>query len=150
MTGSEGTTNVVGINLPAFAGSPKNLPNEVLLIIFELLTKHQLKTFRCVCKLFARLAAPLLFDSIYISPHKLNLDVFRKIAEHQDLCQYPRTLIYDIQDFENTIDPQEYYKKLCRQLYGFLAAYPEDSIRHVDKELEGLLRMAKENGMLPK
>ncbi|MCJ1463568.1 hypothetical protein MMC07_002176 [Pseudocyphellaria aurata] len=145
-----GPLGVGEIDLPAIAGSPKNLPNEVLLIIFKLLTKPQLKAVRCVCKLFARLAAPPIFDKIYISPHKLNLDVFRKIADHPDLCQYPRTLVYDVQEFKKTIDPQKYYRGLCSQLYSFLAVYPKDCIRHVDKELEGLLGMAKGHGYYPK
>lgn len=154
MTGSDGTTNgshnVVAITkagsldlLPSVAGSPKTLPNEVLTMIFNPLGKDQLKAVRCVCRLFARLVSSLLFDEVYISPHEPNLDVFRQISEHQDLCRYPRTLIYDLQAFEHNIDLKEYYKELCYQLHIFLTPYPKSSIQHVDKDLEGLLRMTK-------
>ncbi|MCJ1470970.1 hypothetical protein MMC07_009618 [Pseudocyphellaria aurata] len=131
------------LDLPPVAGLPKHLPNEVLLIIFSQLEKHQLKIVRCVCKLYARLASSFLFDVIYISPHRPNLDVFRKIAQHPELSQYPRTLIYYVQKFKEKMDPQEYYKDLCRQLHYFLSEYPKYTIQHVDTELQGLLRMAK-------
>lgn len=129
--------------LPSVAGSPKTLPNEVLLIIFNPLKKNELKVVRCVCRLFARLASPLLFDRIYISPHRQNLDVYCKIAQHQDLCHYPRTLIYDVQEFKENMDPEDYYQKLCHQLFCFLNGGSRAAIEHVDKELEGLLRMTK-------
>lgn len=129
--------------MPPVVGSPRNLPNEVFLIIFKLLKKNQLKAVRCVCKLFALLVSPLLFDQIYISPHGPNLDVFRQISENQDLCKCPRTLVYDVQEFKENIDTQEYYKNLCHQLHIFLISYPSAVVQHVDKELEALLRLVK-------
>lgn len=128
---------------PSVAGLARTLPNEVLLIVFNPLEKIELKVVRCVCQLFARLASPLLFDRIYISPHRQNLDVFCNIAQHKYLCHYPRMLIYDVQAFKENIDHEDYYKKLCHQLYRLLNFGPWTAVEHVDKELEGLLRMAK-------
>ena len=155
MTGSEGShgsrhevavTKARHLDLrpmPPVAGSPSTLPNEVFLIIFELLEKNQLKAVRRVCKLFALLVSPLLFDLIYISPHRPNLDVFRQISGNKDLCTCPRTLVYDVQEFKENIDTQEYYKDLCRQLHSFLISYPITVVKHVDKELEAFLRLVK-------
>lgn len=153
MTGSEGRTSDTrdeaavkktrDLDLPPVARSPKTLPNELLLSIFIPFDKKQLKNIRCVCRLFARLVSPLLFDTIYISPHRADMDVFRKIAEHHDLCQYPRILIYDVQQFKENIDRQEYYSKLCRQMYSLLLWTSPASIQHVDKKIERLLRLAR-------
>ena len=154
MTGSEGITNgsrdVAAITngkdlelLPPFSNSTRNLPNEVLLMIFKLLDKNHLKSVRCACKFFEPLVSSLLFDKIYISPHRQNLDVFRHITDHSDLCRYPRELVYNVQRFKANIDPQEYFKDLCPQLRSLALGYPHSNIHHVDKEIENLMRMAR-------
>lgn len=129
--------------LPASTGLPSNLPNEVLLMVFKPLSKEVLKSVRRACKFFETLVSPLLFDEIYISPHRRNLDVFRHISEHPHLCRYPRKLIYDILKFKANIDPQEYYKDLCNQLGCLYANMSRFSIHHVDKDIEGLVRMIR-------
>lgn len=129
--------------LPSFSGSPRNLPNEVLSMILKLLHKSDLKSARCACKLFETLVSPLLFDKIYISPHRQNLDVFRQITEHSDLCRYPRHLVYDIQKFKANIDPVEYYKSLCTQLRRLFSSQSRSTLHHADKDIEGLMRMIR-------
>ena len=148
MTGSEGITNrprdVVAVTerrdlLPAFSRSSRNLPIEVLLMIFKLLDKSHLKAIRCACKFFKSLVSPRLFDKIYISPHSQNLDVFRQISEHSDLCRHPRELVYDVQRFEANIELREYSKKLSHQLHCLFELWPGSQIHHADKEIEELL-----------
>ena len=156
MTGSEDTTN--GSHdmdtvtkgealepLPASSRSSRDLPNEVLLMIFKLLDKDDLKSVRRACKLFGPLVSPRLFDLIYISPHGQNLDVFRNITEHPDLCRYPRELVYDVQRFKANIDRREYFKSLCHQLRRYVLRYSPSNIHHADKEIEGLMRMARDS-----
>ena len=121
--------------------SLSNLPNEMLSMILKLLEKDQLKSVRCTCKLFETMVSPLLFDKIYISPHQKNLDVFRQITEHSDLCRYPRELVYDIQKFKANIDPGEYYKELCNQIRYSFRNQSRSSFHHADKDIEGLVRM---------
>ena len=154
MTSSEGTTNgshdTVTVTkgtdlklLPPCSRSPRNLSNEVLLMIFKLLDKDHLKSVRCACKFFGPLASPLLFDQIYISPHTPNLDVFHHITEHSELCRYPRQLVYDVQRFKATIDSREYFKNLCDQLRHYTSRDSRSNIPHVDKEIEGFVGMAR-------
>ncbi|MCJ1264693.1 hypothetical protein MMC22_004567 [Lobaria immixta] len=154
MTSSEGTANgshdTVTVTkgtdlklLPSCSRSPGNLSNEVLLMIFKLLDKDHLKSVRCACKFFGPLASPLLFDQIYISPHRPNLDVFRHMTEHSELCRYPRELVYDVQRFKATIDSREYFKNLCDQLRHYTSRDSRFNIPHVDKEIEGLVGMAR-------
>ncbi|MCJ1264678.1 hypothetical protein MMC22_004552 [Lobaria immixta] len=155
MTGSEGITNrsrdVVALTqgrdielLPALSKSHRKLPNEVLLMIFKLLDKSDLKAIRCACKFFESSVSPLLFDKIYISPHRINMDVFRQITEHSDLCRYPRELVYDVQRFKANIDLREYFQNLWDQLRSLSLRWFGSEIHHADKEIEGLLRMARD------
>lgn len=153
MSDSEDTANDSGdvvmvtkeMDLELFASVsrwPRNLPIEVLLMVFMLLDKNHLKPLRCVAKFFERLISPLLFDTIHISPHSQNLDVFRQITEHSDLCRYPRVLIYDVQRFKANIDPREYYKELSHQLHSLRMDGSHSNIHQVDTEVEGFLRRA--------
>ncbi|MCJ1261091.1 hypothetical protein MMC22_000955 [Lobaria immixta] len=152
MTGSEGITSgsrdLVAVSigrdlelLPPFSGSPRNLPNEVLLMIFKLLDKNHLKSVRCGCKLLELLVSPLLFDKVYISPHRPNLDVFRQITEHSGLCRYPRELVYDVQKFKPNINLKEYFDSLCGQLRALIRG---SSVHLVDQELESLVTAIKD------
>ena len=151
MVGAEGSTNdlpdTVAVTkgtdlelLPPSPTSPRHIPNEVLLMIFKLLDKNHLKSVRCACKSFEPLASSLLFDKIYISPHRENLDVFRQITEHPDLCQYPRELVYDVQRFKPRIESREYYETLCLQLRTAICitGFP---LHHVGKDIEAFLLM---------
>ncbi|MCJ1260266.1 hypothetical protein MMC22_000126 [Lobaria immixta] len=122
---------------------PRNLPIEVLLMVFMLLDKNHLKSLRCVGKFFERLISPLLFDTIHISPHSQNLEAFRQITEHSDLCRYPRVLVYDVQRFKANIDPCEYYKELCHQLHSLRMDGSHSDIPQVDTEVEGFMRRAR-------
>ena len=159
MTGSEGTTNGshdwVAVTekrdlnpYPPFFGLPRNLSNEVLLMIFKLLDKKHLKSVRCGCKLFGPLVSSLLFDKIYISPHKPNLEVFRRITEHSDLSQYPRELVYDVQKFEPDITLEDYFGDLCHQLADFVKNYSAYNIHLIDKEVEKLMTALKSGNVL--
>ena len=69
------------------------LPLEVKRIILEDATKSDLKLVRLVSKDWCLAAVPLLFDQIYISPRKRDLDVFSDIIDHPILCQAPTSLI---------------------------------------------------------
>lgn len=115
-------------------------------MIFRLLYKRQLKPVRRVCKLFETLISPLLFDDIYISPHRPNLDVFRQITEHPHLCRYPRGLVYDIFNFKANIELSEY----CEDLRGkfkislMLESEPLSCIHHAEEDIEDFMRMVRD------
>ncbi|MCJ1464998.1 hypothetical protein MMC07_003613 [Pseudocyphellaria aurata] len=152
MSGSERSTSpYLAAWLDAHDNSPpitewlKDLPTDVLLIIFGVMEKSQLKTVRRVCKFFCRLTSPLLFDEIYISPHERNLDVFRKISNHPELCYYPRKLVYDVQEFNSNIGQQEYYASLCQQLYVSFHDWPESFNNNIPGVAKDFLLMVSES-----
>ena len=154
MIGREGTrtgphdTSVInnGRNLellPPASISTSGLICHVFLMIFKLLDKRHLKSARCACKYFEQLVSPLLFDKIYISPHKQNLNVFRQITEHPNLSRYPRELVYDVQRFKANMELHEYYQDLRHQLHSLTMWCSTTDIHHADKDIEGLLRVVR-------
>lgn len=91
------------------------LPLEVKRIILEDFTKLDLKLVRLVSKDWCLAAVPLLFDRIYISPKKRDLDVFIDIIDHPVLCQAPRSLIWDATYFLPRKDQKHYMKRLLHE-----------------------------------
>ena len=69
-----------------------DIPNKIILQIFQLLEKSDLKSARLVKKTWTVVAAKLLFDQVYVSPHSENLEVFTAIAQHPLLSQCIKTL----------------------------------------------------------
>lgn len=113
-------------------------------MVFKLLEKNHLKSVRVACKLLALLVSPLLFDKIYISPHKKNMDVFRQITEHSDLCQYPRKLVYDVQEFNLNIGPTQYYFQLGHQISLLFKHCLQYDMHHHDTGIEDFMYMFNE------
>ena len=91
------------------------LPLEVKRIILEDSSKSDLKLVRLVSKDWCLAAVPLLFDRIYISPRKHDLDVFSDIIDHPVLCQAPRSLIWDATYFLRRKDQRHYMKRLLHE-----------------------------------
>lgn len=110
-------------------------------MVFKLLEKDHLKSVRFACKRLALLVSPLLFDKIYISPHRKNMDVFCQITEHSDLCQYPRKLVFDVQEFDLNIDPDQYYHHLCDQVSNLLKHGLPYDMHHHDQGIAAFMRM---------
>ena len=117
------------------------LPNELWAIIFGYLEGKNLKTVRCVCKCFSLLAARPLFDKVYVSPHRINMDVFTKIAQHPTLSLHPRVLVNQIPRFQKNYSLRLYFACLCNQLRLYLGQVP-DKNQLFDEERQELLRVA--------
>ncbi|KAL8847972.1 MAG: hypothetical protein Q9221_006988 [Calogaya cf. arnoldii] len=77
-----------------------NLPNEVTILILSFMPKSVVKQARLACQLWAELGAQFLFDTIYISPRRIGMDMFEKITRHKTLRNIPRHLVYDSAGFE--------------------------------------------------
>ena len=88
------------------------LPLEVKRIVLEEFIKSNLKLVRLVSKDWCLAAVPLLFDRIYISPRKRDLEVFSDIIDHPVLCHAPRSLIWDASHFRRRKDQKHYMVRL--------------------------------------
>ncbi len=76
-----------------------DLPSEIVLAILKPLARSDLKSARLVSKIWSLCAAEFLFDVIYISPSKEDINVFEAITQHPVLSRCPRHLEYDGAEF---------------------------------------------------
>ena len=87
----------------------RDLPIELQAAILGCLSKFDLKNARLVCHQWALLAINHLFDKVYISASKKDLDVFRMVSEHETICKAVRTLVYDVNTFSLIPSIEQYY-----------------------------------------
>ena len=90
-------------------------PNEIILSVLEPLSKGDLKSIRLVSRSWSKCASVYLFDHVYISVNKEDLDVFKAVTEHDELKHYVRTLVYDASHFIPNISKRSYVEDLHRQ-----------------------------------
>jgi F-box-like len=70
------------------------LPTEILLEVFELVSKADLKSLRLASKRFSAIAPSLLFRSVNASHHAKDLEILRLISKHDDFRHHVREIIY--------------------------------------------------------
>ena len=83
-------------------------PTEIFLEIFQYLQKSDLKSVRLVSRSCSHWASSFLFDTVYISAHKEDFDVFNSLANHQHLSKCVRHLKYDVSQFTSSISKRKY------------------------------------------
>ena len=91
------------------------VPVELLLEILQHLEKIDLKTVRLVSRSFSRYASGFLFDTVYISDHKVDFDVLSNLAEYPQLSRCVKKLKYDASQFP-AMSKQCYMSELGLQL----------------------------------
>ncbi|KAL8961243.1 MAG: hypothetical protein Q9193_002169 [Seirophora villosa] len=94
-----------------------SLPNEVSSQVFSCLDKGSLKNVRRTSKVFSALATRHLFDTIFVGPSSLTLDVFQNIVNHPVLSASIKVLVYDAVKFHEIINFEGYcelFKLWCR------------------------------------
>lgn len=89
-----------------------DLPNEILLSIFALLERKGLKSSNLVSKIWRECASTILFDQIYVSSVKEDLEVFEAIAEHPLLSRCVRHIKYDATEFLQPLTKHQYITEL--------------------------------------
>ena len=92
------------------------LPVELQKIIFKYLKKYELKQVRSVSKICSSLATPLLFDRVYISLKRLDLEVFAQCAAHPVISSTIQEIIFDVSHF----DPNMTRLNYCHLLAYFI------------------------------
>lgn len=89
-------------------------PNEVVLIVIQNL-KRNVKQLRLACRRLALLAKPFLIDTVFISPHSKNMEVFDAVTQHPILSKTVKHIVYDSVKFAGFSLP-DYYTALTDQL----------------------------------
>ncbi|KAI0882329.1 uncharacterized protein GGS22DRAFT_196030 [Annulohypoxylon maeteangense] len=72
----------------------KSIPLEVLRMILKILSAPDLKQLRLVSSRLNQEASAVLFQRVYASSHREDLDVLSAIANHPTLSRHPRELVY--------------------------------------------------------
>ena len=90
------------------------VPREIILSVFERLEKFDLKSSRLVSQLWCACASVYLFEEIYVSSAKDDLEAFEAIWQNPILSSCVRHLRYDATRFVDGLSQQQY---LC-ELYG--------------------------------
>ncbi|KAI9722300.1 MAG: hypothetical protein M1812_001772 [Candelaria pacifica] len=93
------------------------VPNDILVIILSYLGKEDLKTLRQVCKLWESFATRPLFDRVFISPQRINLDVFLNISQHKTISAYVKEIVYDTVYFDPKKTFHQYREDLDHELH---------------------------------
>jgi hypothetical protein len=102
------------------------LPNEIYLSIFALLERTDLKTSRIVSKTWCACASTLLFDQIYVSSAREDLEIFEAVAQHPLLSRCVRRLKYDATEFIEALTLRQYIAELWIQT-GQYSSYGDSS-----------------------
>ena len=89
-----------------------HLPNEIILQVLEDLPSGGLKAARLVDRQWSSCAAKFLFNTLYISPHKPNIDVFQGVTQHPELRTHVTKLVYDGVGFSTKWTYSQYFEKL--------------------------------------
>lgn len=92
-----------------------HFPNEIILQALQDLPRTDLKAARLVNKQWSSCATRFLFDVLYISPHKTNIDVFQTITQHPQLRGCVRKLVYDGIGFSTKLSYSQYFERLWKQ-----------------------------------
>ncbi|OCK86393.1 hypothetical protein K432DRAFT_399353 [Lepidopterella palustris CBS 459.81] len=71
------------------------LPSELLIQTFGYLDRVDLKSIRCVCRLFNETASPGLFERVLAAPRYKALGAFQEISKHSIYQTYVKEIIYD-------------------------------------------------------
>lgn len=93
-----------------------HFPSEIILQALTDLSKTDLKASRLVNRQWSSCAAIRLFDTLYISPHKTNIDVFQSVTQHPILRGYVKKLTYDKVGFSTECTYSDYFTRLLNQV----------------------------------
>ncbi|KAI9736476.1 MAG: hypothetical protein M1835_003323, partial [Candelina submexicana] len=74
---------------------PVDIPLEILLNVFSHLAKKDVKNGRLACKDFNAAGSRYLFDSVFISPLRRDLDIFLRVVRHPVFSKTVREIIWN-------------------------------------------------------
>ena len=119
-----------------------SLPNELVLETLQYLKNLDLKSARLVSKLWSGCATEHLFTKLFISPHKLNLQIFAAVAQDPMLNRCVKELEYDAIDFSPHTTISEYFEILWRKT-SMIASAPKYNCRKPDPQIHHFVTMLK-------
>ena len=86
-------------------------------MIVQCVQKKDLKQLRLVSKEWSSLATVPLFDRVFVSARKKDLEVWKAITGHPIISKTVRTLVYDVTRFRQDLTSGSYYRRLHSQMH---------------------------------
>ncbi|KAL6714850.1 hypothetical protein ACLMJK_007110 [Lecanora helva] len=121
------------------------LPKEIRFLILDNLEKKDLKQVRLVSKNWNSVATIPLFDTVYISPHEKNMQVFEFITQHPVICHAVKRLVYDTNSFRPNITPEDYWVSLEPLFFGIADRWRNESFNCPDVNINQLVEESKDH-----
>lgn len=88
------------------------LPPELKVAVLTQLEKRDLKTIRLVSKEWSAVATKLLFDRVYVSCRRQDMEVFRDITSHPVISTCVRELVHDVSLFQRYMSFKDYVDRI--------------------------------------
>lgn len=111
-----------------------DLPYEIIMNVIQHLDKSDRKSLRFVNETWSSCASESLFDTLYVSPSKEDLDVFEAVTRHPTFSKHVRQLQYDATEFLVDYTKSQYRVQLIKQLSSFQRTPPPQSVVGSDLE----------------
>ncbi|KAL8970952.1 MAG: hypothetical protein Q9197_003531 [Variospora fuerteventurae] len=92
---------IIGISTQESSKGILDLSNELLALIFDELSRPDLKDVRQTCRALSDLAVSFLFTNAVISAFSTDIDVFKAISRRSNLSCAARTLFNELQHFNH-------------------------------------------------
>ncbi|KAL8846202.1 MAG: hypothetical protein Q9221_008699 [Calogaya cf. arnoldii] len=110
-----------------------NIPNETQLHILSYLSARDIKSVCLVCRDLASKGAGFLAITLYMSPRKRDMEIFRALTGHQEIRKSLSDIIYDTSQFYN-FNIREDVLNLYRQFVWLTAWFLKAHISAADLE----------------
>ena len=119
------------------------LPLELCLLILGHCEKRDLKRVRLVSKDWCSLVTRSLFDTIYISPHEKDVEVFKCMSGHPVISGLVRKLVYDTTSFETGMTYKTYWRELVSEFMYIACRWRDKPFKCPDQQFTALIKQYK-------
>jgi len=142
---SRRSRRVQGLVPSANTSPPKAvyLPMEIRLLTLGYLEKKDLKQVRLVAKDWCEISTAPLFDTIYISPHERDVEVWKEMTGHPVISGVVRRLVYDTASFRDDLSYEDYWAELFRNFLYIAYSWQDTPFNSPDVEINSLIEQYK-------
>lgn len=95
---------------------PKPLPPEIWIVVFQYLSKSDLKTIRLISRTWSDFSSKYLFDTVYVSSFQIDYDNLATISQHPRFPKFVRYLRFDGSQFTDCLTKQGYLELVTQQI----------------------------------
>ncbi|KAI9719798.1 MAG: hypothetical protein M1812_003286 [Candelaria pacifica] len=91
---------------------PLEIPTELLLDIFQRLSRKDIKSVRLVCQEFKCASSQFLIDRVFLSGQLRHIEILTAISQHPVFRNHVREIVYDAAHFDKRLLDRRVYEEL--------------------------------------